>query len=37
MKKYRVTLTEHERAVLRQRVRSGRGPARELIRAHILL
>jgi transposase len=37
MKKYLVTLTEDERAALGQRVRSGRGPARELTRARILL
>jgi transposase len=37
MKKYLVTLTEDERAALGQRVRSGRGPARELARARILL
>jgi hypothetical protein len=37
MKKYRVTLTEDERAALGQRVSSGRGPARELTRARILL
>jgi transposase len=37
MKKYLVTLTEHERAALGQRVCSGRGPARELARARILL
>ena len=32
MKKYLVTLTEHERAALGQRVSSGRGPAHELAR-----
>ena len=37
MKQYRVTLTEHERAALGRRVSSGRGPARELARARILL
>jgi transposase len=37
MKKYRVTLTEDERAALGQRVRSGRASARELARARILL
>jgi hypothetical protein len=37
MKKYLITLTEGERAVLGQRVRSGRCPARELTRARILL
>ena len=37
MKRYRVTLTEDERAALGRRVCSGRGPARELARARILL
>ncbi len=37
MKKYLVTLTEDERAALGRRVRSGRGSARELTRARILL
>jgi transposase len=37
MKKYRVTLTEDERAALGQRVSAGRGPARELTHARILL
>ena len=37
MKQYRVTLTEHERAALGRRVSSGRGPARELAHARILL
>src|SRR5918992_4282025 len=37
MKKYRVTLTEDERAALGQRVATGRGPARELTHARILL
>ena len=36
-KKYLVTLTETERAGLGQRVSAGRGPARELIHARILL
>ena len=37
MKQYRVTLTEDERAALGQRVATGRGPARELTHARILL
>ena len=37
MKKYSVTLTEAQREALSQRVVSGRGPARELTRARILL
>src|SRR5437764_12097471 len=37
MKKYRVTLTEDERAALGQRVATGRGSARELTHARILL
>jgi transposase len=37
MKQYRVTLTEDERAALGQRVSSGRGSARELTHARILL
>jgi hypothetical protein len=37
MKKYLVALTEDERAALGQRACSGRGPARELARARILL
>jgi hypothetical protein len=37
MKKYLVTLAQEERAALGQRVRSGRGSARELTRARILL
>lgn len=37
MKKYAVTLAEDERAALGQKVSSGRGPARELTRARILL
>jgi transposase len=37
MKRYLVTLTEHERAALGRRVLSGRGSARELTRARILL
>jgi transposase len=37
MKKYLVTLTEGERAALGQRVHSGRGSARELTHARILL
>src|SRR5438876_11228257 len=37
MRKYRVTLTEGERAALGQRVATGRGPARALTRARILL
>jgi transposase len=37
MKKYLVTLTEHERAALGQRVSAGRASARELARARILL
>ena len=37
MKQYCVTLTEDERAALGRRVRSGRGSARELTRARILL
>src|SRR5919109_2591696 len=37
MKKYRVTLTEDERAALGQRAATGRGSARELAHARILL
>src|SRR5919199_876927 len=37
MKKFLVALTEDERAALGQRACSGRGPARELARARILL
>ena len=37
MKQYRVTLAEDERAALGQRVATGRGPARELTHARILL
>jgi transposase len=37
MKQYCVTLTEDERAALGQRVATGRGPARELTHARILL
>jgi hypothetical protein len=36
-KRYMTTLTEDERAGLSQRVATGRGPARELTRARILL
>ena len=36
-KQYLITLTEDERAALGQRVRSGRGSARELTHARILL
>ena len=36
-KRYLVTLTEGERAALGQRVATGRGPARELTHARILL
>ena len=36
-KRYPVTLTKDERAALGQRVSSGRGPARELARARIVL
>jgi transposase len=37
MKKYLVTLTEHERVALGHRASGGMGPARELTRARILL
>ena len=36
-KKYKVTLTEQERQGLQQMIRSGRAPARTLIRARVLL
>jgi hypothetical protein len=36
-KRYVVTLTEGERAALRQQLAAGRGPARHLTRARILL
>jgi transposase len=37
MKQYRVTLTRNERAALGRRLSAGRAPARELVRARILL